>query len=145
MRIKTNVFILIILLLFFIFVNIFNVTTSMAALEKLPDVGVDINRYDDKSTSIDGTNINLNNYRPTGETSDNVSKIVNSVLGIITTVGVVLSVIIIAIIGFNYVIGSASEKAISKEQLGTFLIGAVLLFAGSIIVKVIYNQVINWL
>ena len=40
-----------------------------------------------------------------------VTKIGNQVIGIITTVGVVVAVVILLILGIKYMMGSASEKA----------------------------------
>lgn len=133
MRIKSNIFI--ILCLFFIFINIFNIK-SFATYEKVIDIA------DSSSVKIDGETIHMDRFKPaqiTDGTAQTMVDLVNSVLGIITAVGIILSVVLIAIIGFNYVIGSANEKAINKEQMLYFLVGAVLLTTGTQIVKLIYK------
>lgn len=58
---------------------------------------------------------------------------------IVQVVGVVVAVVVILIIGIKYMIGSAEEKAEYKKTMIPYIIGAVLLFAGSILVNVIYS------
>lgn len=87
---------------------------------------------------------NIDDYKVSGEESTTVTNLINTILGILTAVGAVMSVVIIAMIGFGYVMGSADEKAVNKEQLMTLLVGAIVLIAGSQIVKMIYNFVIDW-
>ena len=63
----------------------------------------------------------------------------NSIISILQTVGVVLSVVVLMIIGIKYMMGSASEKAEYKKTMIPYIVGAVLIFAGTSIVKVIYQ------
>ncbi len=137
MRIKSNVFILI--LLFFIFVNIFNVTTSMAALEKLPDVGVDIN----KKYGTTGT-IDPDNYNPDDLTKGDSQLVLDKagvILGAVRNISVVVAVITLMVIGTKYILGSVEEKANYKATLLPYVIGCVLAVAGTSIVNFIYNMV----
>ena len=50
------------------------------------------------------------------------------ILGILQTVGIVLSVIILVILGIKYMMGSAEEKAEYKKTMIPYLVGAVLIF-----------------
>ena len=60
------------------------------------------------------------------------------VLGIIQTVGIVISVIMLMVIGIKYILSSVEERADYKQTLMPYLIGAVLVFAGTTIPQIIY-------
>lgn len=68
-----------------------------------------------------------------------VEKAISKVLSIITNIAMVVSVIILAVIGVKYMIGSAEERAEYKKDMIPYLVGAVLIFGISIIVKILYN------
>ena len=50
-----------------------------------------------------------------------------------------LLLIILLVIGIKYIIGSAEQKAEYKTTMIPYIVGAVLIFAGTSIVKVIYQ------
>ncbi len=60
-------------------------------------------------------------------------------LGYVQIVGTVLSVIILMIIGFKYMLGSIEEKAEYKKTLIPYIIGAFMLFSGSLVPQIIYQ------
>ncbi len=66
-----------------------------------------------------------------------VTTIGNQIIGIITTVGVVVAVIILLVLGIKYMMGSASEKAEYKKTMIPYIVGAVLIFGASAITKVV--------
>lgn len=68
-----------------------------------------------------------------------VNKIGGTVLGIVSTTGIVISVIVLVVLGIKYMIGSASEKAEYKKTMIPYLIGAVLVFGASTIATIIQN------
>ena len=68
-----------------------------------------------------------------------ITKVGNQEVGILTTVGVVLSVVILIVIGIKYMMGSAEEKAEYKKTMMPYIIGAALIFAASAIATVVYN------
>lgn len=70
---------------------------------------------------------------------NDVTKIGNQIIGIITTVGVVVAVIVLLILGIKYMMGSASEKAEYKKTMIPYLVGAILIFGASAITKVVVN------
>ncbi len=78
-----------------------------------------------------------------GSTSDvdvtNISTLGNSVVRILTTVGVVASVIVLVVLGIKYMMGSAEEKAEYKKTLMPYVIGAGLVFAASGIANIVYT------
>ena len=74
----------------------------------------------------------------TVETSS-LTTVGNNVVTIINVVGIVIAVIILLIIGIKYMIGSASEKAEYKKTMIPYIVGAVLIFAVTSLVRVIYS------
>lgn len=63
----------------------------------------------------------------------------NKIIGVIQTVGIVVSVIILLVLGIKYMLGSAEEKAEYKKTMMPYLIGAVLIFAASTIANIVYQ------
>lgn len=70
---------------------------------------------------------------------ENVINIGNQIIGIITTVGVVVAVVILLVLGIKYMMGSASEKAEYKKTMIPYLVGAILIFGASAITQVVVN------
>ena len=77
----------------------------------------------------------------TGTTFSNseLSRVGNSLITIITTIGSVVSVIVLIILGLKYMMGSVEEKATYKKTLLPYVIGATLVFAASAIAGIIYS------
>ena len=67
----------------------------------------------------------------------------NKVIQIISTIGSVISVIVIIVLGIKYMIGSVEEKASYKKTMIPYLIGAIFVFTASTIASVIYGVAIN--
>ncbi len=63
----------------------------------------------------------------------------NQIIGIITTVGIVVSVVVLVVLGIKYMIGSAEEKAEYKKTMIPYIIGAVLVFAASTIASIVMS------
>ena len=67
------------------------------------------------------------------------TKVGNNIVTIIQVVGIVIAVIVLLVIGIKYMMGSASEKAEYKKTMIPYIVGAVLIFAGTSLVRVIYS------
>lgn len=79
---------------------------------------------------------------PTSTAADaQIQTIGGKVLSAVTTAGIVLSVIILAVLGVKYMMGSAEEKAEYKKSLMPYIIGAALIFSASVIATAVYNLV----
>ena len=78
------------------------------------------------------------NLTPSGE-SNEVLSVGARIMGVIQTVGIVVSVIVLMVLGIKYMMGSAEEKAEYKKTFIPYIIGAILLFAASTIANVVYN------
>lgn len=83
----------------------------------------------------------------TGDSSADVSGITNfgnTIITIISTVGSIASVIVLVVLGLKYMMGSAEEKAEYKRTLMPYVIGAVMVFAASVIAGVIFGFTSNF-
>ena len=87
----------------------------------------------DPNTVLNGLNGNGN-----VQTND-LTKVGNNIVTIIQVVGIVIAVIVLLVIGIKYMMGSASEKAEYKKTMIPYLVGAILIFASTTIVNVVYN------
>lgn len=85
-----------------------------------------------------GQIIGTSNVNVTG-----ISDLGNSIVKILTTVGIVASVIVLVVLGIKYMMGSAEEKAEYKKTLMPYIIGAGLVFAASGIANIVYNFMQN--
>ena len=68
-----------------------------------------------------------------------VTNVGNQIITILTTIGVIASVIVLIVLGIKYMMGSAEEKAEYKKTMMPYVIGAALVFSASIIANIIYN------
>ena len=88
------------------------------------------------------TGTNVQPSQLTGESDVNVSGISdigNSIIRILSTAGIVVSVVILIVLGIKYMMGSSEEKAEYKKTLMPYVIGAALVFAASSIAQIVYN------
>ena len=76
-----------------------------------------------------------------GTGSTEIANVGKSIVGILQTVGIILSVIVLIILGIKYMMGSAEEKADYKKSMIPYLVGAILIFAASALAQVVYQFV----
>ena len=98
------------------------------------------------SSSSSGT-INPDNYKPSGLTASDYYtpfKFAGNILTPIITVGVVISITMVMVLGMKYMLGSVEEKAEYKKSMIPMLIGAILLFTSSTIVGIIFSIMQNF-
>lgn len=77
-----------------------------------------------------------------GNQNANPQQVVNlgsTIVTIMQTVGIVVAVVVLLVIGIKYMIGSAEEKAEYKKTMIPYIVGAVLIFASTTIVNVVYQ------
>ena len=74
---------------------------------------------------------------PTG--GDKIFDIGNAIIGIIQFIGSGVSIIVLIIIGIQYMLGSVEERAEYKEKMQPYIIGAIMLFGITNILAVISN------
>lgn len=78
---------------------------------------------------------------PSEEDYKSVVELASTIVGALTTVGIVVAVVGIIIIGIKYMTGSVEQKAEYKKTMVPYLVGCVFIFAISTIVSIIYNLV----
>ena len=86
---------------------------------------------------------NISDFDTKNAPASNIFKAAgNSVVSILTSIGIVLSVIVLAVLGVKYMLGSLDERAEYKRSLMPYFIGAIITFGASTIAQIIYNFVI---
>lgn len=78
-----------------------------------------------------------------GNAGADTTKIVNlgaTIVSILQTVGIVVAVVVLLVLGIKYMMGSAEEKAEYKKTMIPYVVGAVLIFAATTIVNVVYQM-----
>ncbi len=87
----------------------------------------------------------LDNYGSLQEEDsyDNFLSKVGVFLTFFQIIGSIISVICLIVIGIKYIMGSAQEKAEYKKTLMPYMIGAILIFAISNILSIIYNVAVK--
>ena len=86
--------------------------------------------------ALEPGNLKAKNDVPGGSQIESVG---SSVVGILQTVGIVLSVVILIVLGIKYMMGSAEEKAEYKKTMMPYIIGAALIFAASALAQVVFK------
>lgn len=81
-----------------------------------------------------------NSYDPSKyESPSEFSEVASKVLGAISVIGAILTVVIIAVMGFEYILGSSQDIAEIQSRFGGMLIGAVLITFATAIVKLVMS------
>lgn len=91
------------------------------------------------AVNLNTTISNIENQNLNRNADSQITKVGGNIVNIIQIVGIVIAVIVLLVIGIKYMIGSASEKAEYKKTMIPYVVGAVLVFAGTSLVKVIYS------
>ena len=71
--------------------------------------------------------------------STEIKDLGNKIIGILQTVGIVLSVVILVVLGIKYMMGSAEEKAEYKKTMIPYIVGAAFCFLAPTIANIVYN------
>lgn len=84
--------------------------------------------------------------RPNGVTptvnqnaSQSISNFGGQIVGTLQTIGTVIAIVILVVLGIKYMMGSPEEKSEYKKTMIPYLIGAVLIFAAVTIANIVYN------
>ena len=93
------------------------------------------------SNIVLATSVALDPKDITGDMNDTsaIQTVGQKIVGIIQVAGSVIAVVILAVLGIKYMMGSTEEKAEYKKTLMPYLVGAVLIFAASNLASVIVN------
>lgn len=86
-----------------------------------------------KPSDFDGGSI-------TGDKAQGIKDFGGQIVAVVRTVGVLIAVVILLILGIKYMVGSAEEKADYKKSMIPYLVGAVLIFAASAVTGIVYDM-----
>lgn len=70
---------------------------------------------------------------------NSINTSMNKVIGFLQTIGTIVAVVTILVLGIKYMMGSTEEKAEYKKSMMPYFIGAILIFAATNIAKLVYN------
>lgn len=71
--------------------------------------------------------------------TDQFNTIGGKIVGMIQSIGNIISIAVLVILGIKYMMGSAEEKAEYKKTMIPYLVGAILIFAASNIAGMVAN------
>lgn len=88
-----------------------------------------------------GSILTPDSVTPTADTDaqKDLQNIGGKIIGGLQSVGTVVSVMILVVLGIKYMLGSAEEKAEYKKTMIPYLIGSVLIFGAVTIASMVYN------
>lgn len=72
-----------------------------------------------------------------------LQSIAGKVLGLIQVASAVLTVVLIAVFGFKFIMGSANEKADCQKSFVPLIVGVVVVFAATSIAKLLFSTFTN--
>lgn len=79
-------------------------------------------------------------YKPTDGGNDPTAvAMAGKVIGVLKTIGSIVSVGALMLIGIGYMTSSAEGKADYKKTMIPYIVGCILIFAGSQLVQIIYD------
>jgi len=70
---------------------------------------------------------------------DKIIELGQAIVTIMQTIGIVVAVVVLLVLGIKYMMGSAEEKAEYKKTMIPYVVGAVLIFASTTIVNIVYQ------
>lgn len=71
--------------------------------------------------------------------TDKLTNVGGTIVAIMQTVGIVVAVVVLLILGIKYMMGSAEEKAEYKKTMIPYIVGAVLIFGATTIANVVFQ------
>lgn len=79
------------------------------------------------------------NVVSTGNTENTVYAVFGQVVNILTIIGFGLGLVILILMGIQYMLSSVEKKADIKKQCHAYVLGAFMLFGASAILQLIYT------
>ena len=77
------------------------------------------------------------NSKSSGEAGNKVTKLMGATINIVSTIAAGIAIIMLTVIGIKYVSNSTEAKADAKKDLPGYVIGAVILFGVSGLLKLL--------
>lgn len=76
-------------------------------------------------------------FNKDAEGTEGIMNVGGRIVSIVTTIGIIVAVVVLLVLGIKYMMGSAAEKAEYKKTMIPYLVGALLIFGASAIAKAI--------
>lgn len=73
------------------------------------------------------------------DTGDTFTGMIKKIVSTVKFIGMIISVVTLSVIGIKFMVGSVEEKAQYKQTLLPWFIGAILLFAITLIPDILYD------
>lgn len=149
MKNKIMKIILLIIIIESLIINFYSVSAmGQPSIRITPPTSlIDYSELEDNSEETQGEAtggiIDPNDFKPNIGLSETkkVTRMAQKIVGIINVVGTIILVATIIILGIKYMLGSIEERSEYKKTMWPILIGAILLFGVSWILKILYNIV----
>lgn len=78
---------------------------------------------------------------PSVSAASDMTNLAGKIIGVIQILGIIVAVVVLLVLGIKYMVGSAEEKAEYKKTMMPYVVGALLIFAASTIVNILYNVI----
>ena len=97
------------------------------------------------SNSVFAWNMDTNSFegKHAGNAEAKATNVIGAVLNIVSVVGAGVAIIMLVVIGIEYVTQGAEGKAEAKKDLLGYIIGAVILFGSSGIIKLLQMFIVK--
>ncbi len=73
--------------------------------------------------------------------SGSMTDLGGKIIGAIQIIGIIIAIVVLLVLGIKYMVGSAEEKAEYKKTMMPYVVGALLIFAASTIVNLLYSVI----
>lgn len=94
--------------------------------------------FETRALTIDYNNPDPYKRQDASADNSGITGLANIIVWMVRTIGTGISVVVLSVIGIKYIMGSVEEKAEYKQTMWPYIVGAILIFAGSSVVNVIY-------
>ena len=76
---------------------------------------------------------------PNGTSTDAFNGIGSQIIGLVQAAGIIVAVVMLIVVGIKYLTSSPEGKAQYKGTMVAYIVGAILIFAASTIVRLVYD------
>ncbi len=76
---------------------------------------------------------------PNTSNTTQIDNVGQRIMGILQTLGIVVAVIVLMVLGIKYMMGSAEEKAEYKKTMIPYVVGAILIFGATTIANMVFQ------
>ena len=77
--------------------------------------------------------------KPEKSNTSQIENVGQRIMGILQTLGIVIAVLVLMVLGIKYMMGSAEEKAEYKKTMIPYVVGAILIFGATTIANMVFQ------